>query len=293
LVGLFVSRYLAAFQLGHTGSVWDPLFGDGTERIITSSVSEAWAVSDSGLGAATYVLEILVGVIGDRRRWRTMPWLTLLFGLLIVPLGVVSIYFIIIQPIVIGTWCSLCLLAAAAMVLQIPYSLDEILATLQFLRERHRQGRPLWYVFIHGGTMTGGDSDRSDDFEAGPGHVLREMLQGGVTLPWTLVLSVAIGAALMLTRVLLDASGAAANNDHVVGALVITFSIMALAEVARPLRFVNVALGLWLLLAPWLVAGYSGVSIIASVVAGVLLILLALPRGSIRNHYGAWDRRIG
>ena len=30
LVGLFVSRYLAAFQLGHTESVWDPFFGDGT-----------------------------------------------------------------------------------------------------------------------------------------------------------------------------------------------------------------------------------------------------------------------
>lgn len=292
-VGLFVSRYLAAFQLGHIESAGDPFFGEGTERIITSSVSEAWPVSDSGLGATTYVLEILVGVIGDRRRWRTMPWLTLLFGLLIVPLGVVSIYFIIIQPVVIGTWCSLCLLAAAAMVLQIPYSLDEILATLQFLRERRRQGRPLWYVFIHGGTMTGGDRDRSDNFEAGPGHVLREMLQGGVTLPWTLVLSAMIGVALMLTRLLLDASGTAANNDHIVGALVVTFSIMALAEVARPLRFVNAALGVWLMLAPWLLADYSAVSSFASVIAGGLLILLALPRGPIRNRYGAWDRYIG
>jgi hypothetical protein len=141
--------------------------------------------------------------------------------------------------------------------------------------------------------MPGGSSDRSDDFEAGPSHVLREMLQGGVTLPWTLVLSVAIGVALMLTRVLLDASGTAANNDHIIGALVITFSIMALAEVARPLRFVNVALGLWLVLTPWLLAGYSGMSSVASVIAGGLLILLALPRGPIRNHYGAWDRYIG
>jgi hypothetical protein len=169
-------------------------------------------------------------------------------------------------------------------------SLDEILATLQFLRERRRQGRPLWYVFVHGGTMTGGSTDRSDNFEAGPGQVLREMLGGGVTLPWTLVLSVAIGVALMMTRLLLDASGTAANNDHIVGALVITFSIMALAEVARPLRFINVVLGLWLVLAPWLLIDYPGVSSFASVVAGGLLILLALPRGPIRSHYGAWDR---
>jgi nucleoside-diphosphate-sugar epimerase len=293
LVGLFVSRYLAAFQLGHIESVWDPFFRDGTERIITSSVSEAWPVSDSGLGATTYALEILVGVIGDRRRWRTMPWLTLLFGLLIVPLGAVSIYFIIIQPIVIGTWCSLCLLAAAAMLIQIPYSLDEILATLQFLRERRSQGRPLWYVFFHGGTMQGSGRDRSDDFEVGPGHVVGQMLHGGVTLPWTLALSVAIGVALMLTRVLFDASGAAANNDHLMGALVVTFSIIALAEVARPLRFVNVVLGAWLVLTPWVLTGYTMLSSSASVIAGILLILLALPRGPIRNHYGAWDRYIG
>jgi hypothetical protein len=63
--------------------------------------------------------------------------------------------------------------------------------------------------------------------------------------------------------------------------------------VARPLRFVNCALGLWLVLAPWLLADYSGVSTITSVIAGGLLVLLALPRGPIRNHYGAWDRWIG
>lgn len=238
-------------------------------------------------------LEILAGVIGDRRRWRTMPWLTLLFGLLIVPLGAVSIYFIIIQPIVIGTWCSLCLLAAAAVLLQIPYSFDEILATLQFLRARHRQGVPLWYLLVHGGTIKGDGIDHSDDFAAGPAHVVSEMVHGGVTFPWTLVLSAVIGAALMLTRVLLDASGAAADNDHLVGSLVVTFSIMALAEVARPLRFVNVVLGLWLVLTPWLVSDYAGASSVASVVAGALLIVLATPRGSIRNHYAGWDRWIG
>ena len=48
---LYVSRYLAAYQLGHTGNAWDPFFGDGTEIIITSDVSKAWPVPDAGLGA--------------------------------------------------------------------------------------------------------------------------------------------------------------------------------------------------------------------------------------------------
>jgi hypothetical protein len=290
LVGLFVSRYLAAFQLGHIDAAWDPLFGDGTEAIITSAVSEAWPVADAGLGGAVYVLEIITGVIGDKRRWRTMPWLVLLFGAMIVPLGAVSIFFIIIQPIVIGTWCTLCLLAAVAMLLQIPYSFDEILATLQFLRDRRRQGKSLWHVMLHGDTIDGGSADYSDDFAAPPGAVLREMLSGGVSLPWTLVVSAAIGGGLMLTRLLFDTAGAAADNDHVVGSLVVTFAVMALAEVARPLRFINGLFGAWLLLAPLLLDGYSMAGAVFAGVAGLSLIGLSWPRGAVVSHYGAWDR---
>ncbi|GEO17366.1 vitamin K epoxide reductase family protein [Microvirga aerophila] len=65
-------------------------------------MSKGFPIADAGLGAVTYILDILTGIIGDQRRWRTMPWLVLLFGLLIVPLGAVSVGFIIIQPTVIG-----------------------------------------------------------------------------------------------------------------------------------------------------------------------------------------------
>ena len=77
-------------------------------------------MSDAAVGGYTYMLEILTGIVGSRMRWRTMPWLVLLFGLMIAPLGVTSIFFIIIQPIVIGTWSTLALLAAAVMLVQIP-----------------------------------------------------------------------------------------------------------------------------------------------------------------------------
>jgi nucleoside-diphosphate-sugar epimerase/uncharacterized membrane protein len=288
-VGLFISRYLAAFQLGHIDDVWDPFFDDGTKRIITSEVSEAWPVSDAGLGAITYVLEIVTGVIGDKRRWRTMPWLVLLFGIMIVPLGAVSIFFIIIQPTVIGAWCTLCLVGAAAMLLQVPYSFDEILATLQFLKHRRQQGKPLWHVLFRGDTMAGGSADNSDNFEAPPSAVIRGMLSG-VNVPWTLAASAAIGIVLMCTRLIFDTAGAAADNDHIIGSLVITFAIMAMGEVARPLRFVNIGFGVWLLASPWLITGYSGYAAATSVLFGGLLIALSLPLGAIGNRYGAWDR---
>ncbi|MEO6422275.1 MAG: vitamin K epoxide reductase family protein [Candidatus Nitrotoga sp.] len=291
-VGLFLSRYMAAFQLGHIDSVWDYFFNEGTARIITSDVSEAWPVADAGLGATVYVMEIITGLIGGKQRWRKMPWVVLLFGILIVPLGVVSIFFIIIQPIIIGTWCTLCLIASLAMLLQIPYSFDEILATLQFLKERRQKGRSMWHTLWHGGTIEGGEVDYSKEFDAPLMTVLDEIMQLGVRWNWTLAMSVVIGIILMSTRLIFDTSGMAANNDHVIGSLVITFSIMAFSEVGRPLRFANIIFGGWLIASPWLLTGYSSMTVASSVVAGVLLILLAIPLGSINSHYGAWDRWI-
>jgi hypothetical protein len=109
LIGFVIARQLTAYQLGHVDGVWEPFFHgeagrNGTETVITSDVSKAWPIADAGLVAVSYMFEVLMGVMGDRRRWRTMPWMVMAFGIVVVPLGVVSIYFIIIQPIVIGTF---------------------------------------------------------------------------------------------------------------------------------------------------------------------------------------------
>ena len=289
-IGLYVSRYLAAYQLGHIGNVWDPYFGDGTEVIITSDVSKAWPVPDAGLGAVTYLLEILTGIMGGRNRWRTMPWLVVLFGVMIVPLGAVSIFFIIIQPILIGTWCTLCLFAAVAMLIQIPYSVDELVATGQFLAERRRKGKSVILAFLRGDTMEGGRKMEPEDFEGSPWAILKDMLGGGVNLPWSLVFCTAIGVWLMCTRLIFATQGAQANSDHLIGALVITISITALAESARPARFINMLLAIPLMAAPWMLDGGSLGADWAGVIAGVLLILLSIPRGKIENHYGSWSR---
>ncbi|MGH8178315.1 MAG: NAD-dependent epimerase/dehydratase family protein [Steroidobacter sp.] len=297
-IGLHISRYLAAYQLGHLDGVWEPFFAggsdpkNGTEEIITSSLSRAWPVSDAGVGAVTYALEILTGVIGSARRWRTMPWLVILFGLMIVPLGVISLLFIIIQPILIGAWCTLCLIAAAAMLIQIPFSLDELLATGQFLLRRKRAGKSLLSVFFMGDTdeTTGGrPQPDTDEFARPPGEIVRESLSGGVGAPWNLLASIAVGVWLLFTRVTLGAEADMANSDHVIGSLAITVAVIALAEIARPVRFLNMALGLALLITPF-VFDAAAPSMISSIACGVALILLSIRRGSIRCHYGRWNR---
>lgn len=296
LVGLLIARMLTAYQLGHVDHAWEPFFAgspqdprNGTEEIITSDVSRAWPIPDAGLGAVSYMLEILMAVMGTRTRWRTMPWMVTFFGILVIPLGVVSIYFIIIQPIMIGTWSTPALLAGLAMLVMIPYALDEVIAMGQYLRWAHRQGKPLLRTFFKGGAVDAGGTDTSDAL-ASPGSFWNDSIRG-ITLPWTLAASVAVGILLMLTRLVFGTQGAMASSDHVVGALAITVAIISTAEVARPLRFLNAVFGAWLIAAPWLLEGETRVGAVASVVLGVVLIGLSLPRGRrSQEHYAGWDR---
>jgi nucleoside-diphosphate-sugar epimerase/uncharacterized membrane protein len=298
-VGFLISRYLCAYQLGHIDAVWDPFFTgvasdpqNGTEEIITSSFSEAWPVPDAGLGAMTYALEILTGIMGSTRRWRTMPWLVMLFGIMIVPLGAISILFIIIQPILLGTWCTLCLIAAAAMLIQIPYSLDELVATSAFLYRRKKQGRPFLRILFTGDTDEGtAEKIERSEFERTVGTIIKDLVGGGVTFPIGLVLCVPIGIWLMFTRMTLGAEGGMANADHLIGALVITVVVTALAETGRAFRYVLIPLGGALFVTPFIYS-VGAMAIASSIFSGALLIGLSLPKGNIHNRYGLWDKAI-
>ena len=295
-IGYFISRYLTAYQLGHIDGIWEPFFAgapdnpqNGTEEIITSSVSKAWPVPDAGLGALTYQLEILIGLIGSARRWRTMPWLVLVFGIMIVPLGAVSITFIIIQPILLGTWCTLCLLTAAAMLIQIPYSVDELIATCQFLYRRHRAGKPVLRIFLTGDTDDGQDERTDESFEQRPLALIHDMVAGGTGISWGLGLTVLISVWLMFTRLTLGTEGALADADHLIGALALTIAVTAMAETARPLRFLNLFLGGALAICALVMDG-TLIQRGADVLAGLALMAASIPRGTIRNHYGGWSR---
>lgn len=296
-IGFLLARYMTSYQLGFIDTAWEPFFAgsgglNGTETIITSDVSKAWPVADSGLGAVVYMLEIVMTFMGGKDRWRTMPWMVLALALLILPLGVVSIYFIIIQPIVIGAWCTPCLIAGLAMVLMIPYSLDEFVAMGQFLLDARRKGKPFWRTFWMGDAMEGGTDDTSKGLLGSKREVLEQAARG-VTYPVTLWLSIAIGVWLTFTRVSFGSSDAMADSDHMIGALVVTFSIMALAEVGRAARFINIPFGIWLIAAPWLLDGIaSPLAVWNGVISGALLIALAIPRGRVRDSYAGWDRYV-
>ena len=300
LIGLYVSRYLGAYQLGYLLTVWDPFFPgspadprNGTEEIVTSWVSKAWPFPDAAIGAYVYVLEIVTALVGSTRRWRTMPWLVILFGLMIAPLGVTSIVFIIIQPVLLDTWSVIALIGAAAILVQIPYSLDELIATVQFMHRRSRAGRNWIRVLFVGDTDDEATkhSQRSDEFARPPVQIVKDMLGGGVNLPWNLALAAVVALSLLFTRVTVGAADALADAHHVLGALALTVISLAAAEVARPVRYVNVLLGAGVMIVPWIYEA-SVTAILYSVAAGAALVALSIRRGRVAEQYGGWSRCI-
>jgi uncharacterized membrane protein len=297
-VGFFLSRYLAAYQLGHIPYPWDPFFGDGTQRVLDSEVSKAWPISDAGLGAVAYMLEALSGFMGGRNRWRTMPWMVVMFGLLVVPLGIVSIVLVILQPVAVGAWCTLCLVTAAAMLIMIAPAFDEIVAMFQFLADAWREGKPFWRTFWVGGTLeqsrTRGPAD-SPATALGRRRSPTARIVAAMDLnnvPWNLLVSAVLGVWLMGAPALLGVSGAAADSSHLAGALVVTWAVIAFGEVARPARLLNILMGIWVAVAPWLLSGATDISRWADVFVGVALVALSVRRGRIDERFAGWNRNL-
>lgn len=287
MVGWFLARYLASYQLGYIHYVWDPFFGLGTQEVITSMISQQFPVSDAGLGALAYSLEFVMGAKGGVRRWHTMPWLVVIFGILVVPVGFVSIMLVMLQPIAVGAWCGICLIIALCMLIMLALSVDEVVAVLQFLKRSKSEGKSLWRTFWYGSNYTEkGIDTRTPGFHATPWRIVKAMVWG-VTIPWNLLLTALIGVWLLFSGPVLGLRGALGNNTDVCAALIVAISLISFAEVIRGLRFLNILFALWLAIA----AFSLGTSIIMwhHGVIALIIILLSIPRAKIKEHYGAWD----
>jgi hypothetical protein len=291
-IGWLISRYLAAYQLGYIQDAWEPFFGDGTVRVLTSDLSRMWPVSDAGLGASAYTFELLMAWMGGRTRWRSMPWMVSFFFILVVPLGLTHIALVISQPVVVGEWCTLCLAAAAVMLVMIPFTVDEVVAMGQFMAERVRAGKSFWRTFWVGDTLDGGGPDQRTARYGAPLARQVPAAVWGVSLPWTLVASAGLGLWLMFSPAVVDNLGTAAHADHLIGALIVTVAVVSTAEVIRAFRFLNLLLAAALVIGPFVVAGVTPGSRWNDVAAGLLLAALTLPRGTIRERYAGWDRFI-
>jgi hypothetical protein len=291
LLGFFISRYLAAHQLGYIDHAFDPFFGDGSDRVTGSSLSRSFPISDAGLGSVAYMLESLAGFMGDRARWRTAPWIAVLSALLVLPLGATSVILVIMQPVIVGAWCGLCLISAVALLTSVPLAVHEAIAVGQFLLEARAQKKDLWQILLMGGSIVNGGTDDPDRINFTITQRWVASIQG-VTVPWTIAAQLVIGIWLMARPDIIAYTTESANCDHLIGAVIVTVTAVATAEVTRIVRYINVPIGAILIGASLILALHNPAELISDIACGVILVLVSLPRGKIVESYASWNKFI-
>ena len=154
LLATAIASYMALYQWRLIPDVWDPVFGDQTRKVLDSEVSErmrSWLrIPDAALGAIGYLSEVILGFAGSTRRWQDRPWMVILFGIDVIPLGIVSVVLVVLQGTVVGSWCFLCLVTAAISLLLVFVAYDEVWSCILFLHrvwKRTHSPKILWDTF--------------------------------------------------------------------------------------------------------------------------------------------------
>ena len=150
LAGFAIALYLSLFQLSAlyfpqlgldvVESVWDPFFN-------SHKVLDYLRWPDAIPGVLGYGAEVVLNFVGDKNRWRTAPWVVIAFGLIIFPAAGISVVLMMVQPLAVGAWCTLCLASAVLSFVICGLGADEVLATLQHLKRVRDSGGSVWQAF--------------------------------------------------------------------------------------------------------------------------------------------------
>ena len=153
LPAAIIATYMGLYQWRLIGGVWDPIFGDQTLKVLDSDVSHTmgrwFLVPDAILGALAYLGDIIFALAGSTRRWQYRPWLVMIFGLDVIPLGIVSAVLVVLQGVAVGSWCFLCLVTAAISLVLVWLAYDEVWSCLIYLRrlwQRTHDWRLMWWT---------------------------------------------------------------------------------------------------------------------------------------------------
>lgn len=160
-VAALISGHLALFQWNLIDYVWDPIFGEQSEKVIGSDVAKKMdrmiGVPDAALGFIAYLGDAIFGLAGSTRRWYTRPWMVIIFGIDVIPLGIVSIILVLIQTFVLGQWCFLCLVTALISLILIYLAYDEVWCAVLYLLRTWKAGgkRQAWVALCGFPTQAG------------------------------------------------------------------------------------------------------------------------------------------
>jgi len=138
ICGVVVAATLTLYQLHVLDSIWEPFFGDGSRRVLTSRFSRALPFPDAGLGAIAYALEAVLESLGGPRRVLDAPWTVIAGGLVATGLGAAALGLVVMQAAVIEAFCTLCLASAATSLVIAALVAPELRVAIRTVRTRHR-----------------------------------------------------------------------------------------------------------------------------------------------------------
>lgn len=138
-IGASIAFYLGLYQLGMITKVWDPIFGQESQAVLDSEVSrwirEKLYIPDALLGSLAYLGDFVFAFLGSNQRWKTHPWIVILFGINVYPVGIVSLILVTLQATVVKEWCLLCLLSASVSIILMFLAYDEVRSAIKRLRK--------------------------------------------------------------------------------------------------------------------------------------------------------------
>lgn len=140
LLGLGMAVVLTLFQADVIAGVWDPFFGDGSRKVLTSWLSEALPLPDASLGAVAYAAEAFLETIGGPSRALDRPWPVVLAGLVAAGLAFAALVLVATQAFVVGAFCTLCLASAAISLSVAALVAPEVRTSVGVIRSRRGGG---------------------------------------------------------------------------------------------------------------------------------------------------------
>ena len=153
-VGAGICMHMALYQWGLVEEAWDPVFGEQSNRVLSSDIAKDLflfiGIHDAAMGALAYLGDAILGFAGSPRRWQYRPWMVVLFGIDVIPLGGISAILVACQAFVLGDWCFLCLVTAVISLILVYWAWDEVRVCLTYLWRVYRRThdfRMLWYAF--------------------------------------------------------------------------------------------------------------------------------------------------
>ncbi|MEO7044183.1 MAG: vitamin K epoxide reductase family protein [Ferruginibacter sp.] len=144
IAGFLIALYLGLYQLHVFSKVWEPFFGNGTDAVVKSSFSKSLPIPDGLIGAFGYLCDIILVSIGDSVRWKTKPWAVILYSALVAIMALISILLIILQPVVLHTWCTLCLASAILSLSMVIPVMHEFRVSLYYVKKEKSNGKSFW-----------------------------------------------------------------------------------------------------------------------------------------------------